>query len=224
MALVVTVDVENPDRRTRDPLRVLEEILAVVDRHRAPVTFFVQGRWALAHPDLVREISLRDPTMGLHGFAHVDHRRLTPEGVRAETRDGLAALAAAVPGHRPRYCRLPYGFGADDPEVEFLLSEAGLTAVGWDRTSYDWDASLSDEDALARVLPAVADGGVTLFHSWPERTPRLLDRLFTAAGPGGVSSVADVRLPGRGPQGPRWHKKVVDLPRFAATDDVSARE
>ena len=213
MSLVVTVDVENADRPSKDPLGVLAEILAVVDRHRAPVTFFVQGRWALAHPGLVREIARRDPTMGLHGFAHVDHRRLSPEGVRAETRDGLAALAAAVPEHRVRWCRLPYGFGADDPTVAAILSEAGLEPLGWDRSSYDWDPTLAEGAALARVLPAATEGGVTLFHSWPERTPRLLDGLFRAAGPGGVRSVADVELPGRGPQGPRRHLEIVDLPR-----------
>jgi peptidoglycan/xylan/chitin deacetylase (PgdA/CDA1 family) len=212
MSLVVTIDVEYPERPGPDPLRVLDELLAVIDRHAVPVTFLVQGRWAVAHPDRVRDLVRRDPTLGLHGYAHVDYRRLNPEGVRAELRQGVAALKAAVPEHPVRWTRLPYGWAATDPAVVPLLAEAGLTPLGWDRSSFDWDTTLPDADALARVLPAAHEGGVVLFHSWPARSPWLVDQLLTAAG-ASVRRLSEVDLPGRAPQGVKLHPGWVDLPR-----------
>ena len=52
MKVVVTVDVEYGDRPAPDPKAALAAILKVLDDASVPATFFVQGRFALAHPDL----------------------------------------------------------------------------------------------------------------------------------------------------------------------------
>jgi peptidoglycan-N-acetylglucosamine deacetylase len=212
--VVVTIDVEFGDRPTPDPLGTLEELLRVLDDHGSPpATFFVQGRWAKAHPALVADLAARDTTLGLHGYTHVDYRRLSDAGVEAELADGLAALRAAAPHHAVRYIRLPHGYGTSEPRIAAALDAVDLAPVGWDFSTFDWDDDLPFERRASRAELAVARGGVVLMHSWPARTPELLARLLDAAPIGDVVSLDDVTLPGRQPSGRTIHIERTDPPR-----------
>lgn len=213
MPVVVTIDVEFGDRPSSEPLRSLEQIVRVLDKHGVPATFFVQGRWAKAHPALVAELAGRDATLGLHGYTHVDYRRLSDAGVRAELADGLAALRAAAPEHRVRYVRLPHGYGTDDPAILAAIEDHGLVPVGWDYSTFDWDETLPLERRVGRAQLALGDGGVVLMHSWPAQTPELLARLLDAADPGSLVSLDEVDLAGRQPSGRTIHLEHTDPPR-----------
>jgi peptidoglycan-N-acetylglucosamine deacetylase len=212
MSVVVTIDVEFGDRPAPDPLGALQRVRDVVTKHQAPVTYFVQGRWAKAYPDLVAELAADGATIGLHGYSHVDYRRLTLDGVAGEITDGLAALAAALPEVEIRFTRLPHGYGADDAGIGSVLAKAGLEPVGWDFSTFDWDELLPFERRLHRALGSVADGGVVLFHSWPPRTADLIDGLLATAGDA-VVPLGDVELPGRQTNGWTIHRARTDPPR-----------
>lgn len=213
MQVVVTIDVEFGDRPAPDPPAALRRTLDVLDRHDAPATFFVQGRFARAYPDVVATLAKRDPTLGLHGYAHVDYRRLTPDGIRSELTDAMRAIADASPGHAVRYARLPHGYGNDEPAVRSALAAASLLSVGWDYSTFDWDERLSVGRRTARAVAALERGGIVMLHSWPERSPEILDGLLAAAGPGVVTSLDTVDLPGRQSSGRTMHVERTDLPR-----------
>ena len=213
MQVVVTIDVEFGDRPAPDPIGTLHRMLEQLDRHRAPATFFVQGRFARAYPELVAELAGRDPTLGTHGYAHVDYRRLTPDGVRAELADGIGAITDASPGHVVRYARLPHGYGNDEPAVRDALATASLVSVGWDFSTFDWDERLTVEHRTCRALVSLEGGGIVMLHSWPPRSHEILGRLLEAAGPGVVTSLDDVELPGRQTSGRTMHLERTDLPR-----------
>lgn len=213
MPVVVTIDVEFGNRPGPDPLGTLDRLLALLDRHGAPATFFVQGRWAKAHPSLVAELAERDPTLGLHGYAHVDYRRLSDDGVAAELTDGLAALGVAAPGHVVRYTRLPHGAGTDEPRIAATIAGHSLTPVGWDFSTFDWDDTLDLDRRAKRALAALEQGGVVLMHSWPAATPEILERLLDAAGPDDIVSLDDVELCGRQSTGWTMHRERTDPPR-----------
>ena len=212
MPVVVTIDVEFGDHPSTDPHGTLSRICDALDEYHAPATLFVQGRWARAFPDLVAEFASRDVTIGLHGYSHVDYRRLSIDGIRAELADGLAALSDAAPGLEVRYTRLPYGYGSDDPTICDVLSEAGLTPVGWDFSTFDWDETLPFEKSLGRALGSVSNGGVVMFHSWPDRTPELLRQLLAAAG-AAVVELDAVELIGRQRNGRTIHVERTDPSR-----------
>lgn len=213
MQVVVTIDVEFGDRPAPDPMGALGRMVDELDRHGAPATFFVQGRFARAHPKLIAELAERDPTLGTHGYAHVDYRRLTPEGIRAELSDGIGAITDASPGHRVRYTRLPHGFGNDEPAVGAALAALSLVSVGWDFSTFDWDERLTVRQRTDRALAALERGGVVLLHSWPQWSHEILGGLLDAAGPGVVTSLDDVQLPGRQTSGRTMHLERTDLPR-----------
>lgn len=213
MAVVITIDVEFGDRPVTDPKESFERVLRELDRKAAPATFFIQGRWAKAHPHLVAELAERGAPLGLHGHAHVDYRRLTSEGIRLELADGLAALEQAAPGVAVPYVRLPHGYGTDDPSIVELLGEANLEPVGWDFSTFDWDESLAFDRRSLRVAAALECGGVVLFHSWPKRTADLIHQLVESADDGAVVGLDSLVLPGRKSSGHTMHVAYTDPPR-----------
>jgi peptidoglycan/xylan/chitin deacetylase (PgdA/CDA1 family) len=211
--LAVTVDVEYPDLPCGGGTDSLLELLATQDRLGFPVNFFVQGQWATAHPGLTRELVRRDPHLGLHGMAHVDYRRLSRAGASAEIDDGLAALAGIVPDHGVRWFRFPGGWGCERADLLAALAGRELVAVGWDHSSRDWDEDRSDDDCLAVGRGAVKRGGVALFHSWPSRTPRLIEQLVRAAAPGQLVALDACPLPVQGIRGRQSHPDPQAAPR-----------
>jgi peptidoglycan/xylan/chitin deacetylase (PgdA/CDA1 family) len=206
--MLVTIDVEYPDRPVSDPLATLDSILKVVERHRQPVGFFVQGRWAVAHPEWVKRMGALDPDLALHGYSHVNNLRLSVEGFDQEIKQGLHALRTLLPDHTVRFYRFPHGLGGDNPALLNVLSENGLTSVGWDHASRDWDIKLSDEESWARISPAQEKGGVVLFHSWVPRTVTLLDRLLEFNGTSRAIRAGDMPLPYQAPTG-RVHLNIL---------------
>lgn len=212
MPVVVTIDVEFGDHPSEDPLGSLRRICDALNEQHAPATLFVQGRWARVFPDLVAEFASLDVTIGLHGYSHVDYRRLSVSGIRAELADGLAALAAAAPEVEVRYTRLPYGYGSDDPVICEVLAEVGLIPVGWDFSTFDWDDTFPFEQSLGRALGSLTNGGVVMFHSWPSRTPELIRSLLAAAGPA-ITDLDSVELRGHQTNGRTMHVERTDPTR-----------
>ena len=63
-------------------------------------TFFVQGRWAEAQPELARSIADDGHLIGLHSFYHARMPLLHDEGIATDVQDGHRAVLAAT-GRRP---------------------------------------------------------------------------------------------------------------------------
>jgi len=79
---------DGPASDLERPLSLLLDLLAA---HRARATFFVLGRLARHHPDLIRRLG-RDHEVATHGQTHTDLRRLDPARLRAEIRDSRHLL------------------------------------------------------------------------------------------------------------------------------------
>lgn len=108
-------------------------ILALLERHRLPATFFVPGHTALAYPDLIRAIRDAGHELGHHGWVHEPLSGLDPDDERALLRRGLEALDE-VAGVRPLGYRAP-SVDVSVNTVDILLEHGFL-----------YDASFSGSD------------------------------------------------------------------------------
>ena len=97
-------------------------ILDLLEKHRITASFFVCGKDALRHPDVVRSIIDAGHEVAHHGHSHTNPTQLDRAAERAELHDGLRVLrqlGADVAGYR-------------SPSWEFtehtldLLQEAGF--------------------------------------------------------------------------------------------------
>jgi peptidoglycan/xylan/chitin deacetylase (PgdA/CDA1 family) len=65
---------------------VTEAILDVLADRRVRSTWFLQGRWVEAHPDLARRVASDGHLVGNHSFYHARLPLLTSAGIRTDVR------------------------------------------------------------------------------------------------------------------------------------------
>jgi peptidoglycan-N-acetylglucosamine deacetylase len=135
-------------------------VLELLARYRARATFFVLGRAAATHPELVRQAFAAGHGVGNHTWSH---RRLTSLGggqLEAEVGAASAAIRRAT-GAPARCLRAPAGVvdAASADRVQAL----GLRLVEWDVDTYDWRRPGAGVIA-GRVLSRVRPGDVVLLH------------------------------------------------------------
>jgi peptidoglycan/xylan/chitin deacetylase (PgdA/CDA1 family) len=139
-------------------------VLDLLDRHQARATFFLIGRRARLHPELVGEIIRRG-----HEIAHHTHTHpagtfwcASPARLGAELDEASRVLAPFGPPLR--WFRPPVGI------KHFLLSRAlalrGLQCVTWTVRSGDC-LSRRPETVRGNVLRQLRPGAIVLMHEGP---------------------------------------------------------
>lgn len=186
LRVALTFDAEHPDRPLCPPGNA-ERILDTLRRSGTVATFFVQARWATAHPALARRIAEEGHLVGHHSKFHSRMPLLSDEGLRADVTEGSQEIIEAT-GRDPRpWFRCPFGAGQDDPRVLGILVELGYRNIEWDVVLEDWEPWRTgadvERDAVEGVL-AHGDGAVVLLHTWPgptgEALPGIVARLSEA--------------------------------------------
>jgi peptidoglycan/xylan/chitin deacetylase (PgdA/CDA1 family) len=146
-----------------DPERT-PALLDVLARAGAKATFFLVGKCAAAHPDLVRRIAGEGHAIGNHTFTHAWLPGLSARRIEAELARCQDVLAD-VTGARPRLVRPPYG--QRDFRFYRIARRLGLTPVLWSLDSRDWTGA-SSETILRRARRA-GPGDVVLLHDGDPR-------------------------------------------------------
>jgi peptidoglycan-N-acetylglucosamine deacetylase len=197
--VALTFDTEHHDRPA--PVGGTERVLDLLAARGVAATFFLQGRWVEAYPDLARRIAVDGHAIGNHSHYHVRAPLLTTEGFASDVADAEAVIHDAT-GVDPRpWYRLPFGSGADDPAIHDRLAGIGYRHVHWDCEVWDWRPGLEErqvEDDVVDAVRAVGDGCVALLHPWPAPVagalPGIIDRL-RSVGATLVSVAALDRIP-----------------------------
>jgi peptidoglycan/xylan/chitin deacetylase (PgdA/CDA1 family) len=180
--VALTFDAEHPDRPHRPG--VAEGLLDVLAERSVRSTWFLQGRWVEACPEVARRVAAGGHLIGNHSFYHARLPLLHDEGLETDIRSAEAVIREVV-GADPRpWFRCPFGAGSDDPRVLAAIAALGYRDVGADVVLEDWEPERTGPAIVADALretPAVGDGAVVLFHGWPPGTldalPAVIDGL-----------------------------------------------
>ena len=136
-------------------------VLELLATHGARASFFLIGRHAERHPELVEQIVAGGHRVENHTYHHRHDfafrwsRALTREIGRAQ--QVLGRLA----GRRPRWFRAPAGMR--NPFLDRVLHQTGLRLVSWTRRGLD----AVDHDprrVVRRLVRGLAAGDVLLLH------------------------------------------------------------
>jgi peptidoglycan/xylan/chitin deacetylase (PgdA/CDA1 family) len=188
--VALTFDSEHPDRPSGQGIEV--RLLDLLERRTVPATFFIQGRWAEAHPDLARRIADDRHLVGNHSHYHARLPLLTRRGLRSDIEHAERSILAAT-GVDPRpWFRCPFGSGAADRRVQEVIRAAGYRHVGWHVAADDWEPDRSSADIERRIVDgclARGDGTVVLLHAWPDRTPAAVDSSIARLSDAGATFV-----------------------------------
>lgn len=158
-------------------------VLDVLDKAGAKATFFVIGRKAEKHPELVKEIVARGHEVGVHGYAH--DRLFALRGTNRVRKDLEKAkkVLAEILGEAPDLFRPPIGH--TNPTIARVAEELDLVTVGWSVGARDGIASAKPDDVVARVAEGLEDGAIVLMHDASERDSH------EPAGPKALAGVLD---------------------------------
>lgn len=142
-------------------------VLDALDRADAKGTFFVIGKKAEKHPDVVRAIVRRGHAVGVHSYAHDRLFALRGERrVRADLERAIAVVQS-ITGERPTLFRPPIGH--TNPIIARVADALDLTVVGWSIAGRDGLAGAVPERVAARVRGGVRDGAIVLLHDAAEK-------------------------------------------------------
>lgn len=171
-----------------------EAILALLDKHQVPATFFLIGAKAERHPELAARIQAHPLALvGNHSWSHPNFHDIPAARQAGELSRSDAALAAL---EAPKLFRYPYGNASCESNAQ--LQQLGYRIVGWHVDSCDWafdktgsidahEAKICGVDKADRehfvdhVVSAVKarKGGIVLMHEIHPHTLAQLDTLIT---------------------------------------------
>jgi peptidoglycan-N-acetylglucosamine deacetylase len=170
------------------------KLLDMLREKDVKATFFVVGKRADEHPEIVRRAWAEGHLIANHTWSHYSlFCFLTPSRLRAEIERGTESVRLSC-GFRPRLFRSPVGLR--HPLLRPYLKDAGLEYVSWTirtRDTFNRDAAV----LARRILKRAASGDIILLHdhlpggahAMLEALPGVIDELrergfqFVVAGP-----------------------------------------
>jgi len=128
----------------------------------ARATFFVLGRHAEQHPELIRRMSEEGHEIASHGYDHALLTFASQADVERQLERTEASLASALGRQlHPLMFRAPHGFR--NPFVARVTSRRGYEMVGW--TKGVWDTAKPGAEAIVRrTIGGFKPGGILLLH------------------------------------------------------------
>ncbi len=132
-------------------------LLEILDRHQVRATFFMVGKVAQRHLELVRQVAQAGHAIGNHSWDHPSFPLIT----RRERYAQLRACAQAIAPYGQRLFRPPYGHQSVASRFDALV--LGYQVVTWNVVAQDW----LDRDAnwiVNRVKERIRPGSIVLFH------------------------------------------------------------
>jgi peptidoglycan/xylan/chitin deacetylase (PgdA/CDA1 family) len=196
LRVALTFDAEHPSRPGNDrgaEVAILDAMAAGAARG----TFFLQGRWASAYPELAGRMARDGHLIGSHSHYHAPLPLLSSEGLRFDLEEAERRIKDATGIDPKPWFRFPFGDGADDAGVLDALEAAGYRNVGWNVDSEDWreDASPpSVRDAVVEGALQREDAVVVLFHTWSAATAAALPSILEDLQAHGASFLSAAEL------------------------------
>lgn len=149
-------------------------VLDILKANNARGTFFVLGRNAAAHKDILRRAESEGSEIGVHTWSHPQLTRISAERVHDEISRTVNVIEQAL-GHKPVVMRPPYG-ATNASLVSNIFDTYGMRSILWDVDTLDWK-----HHNPARTIEAAdkhaRSGSIILVHDIHATTVDAIDAL-----------------------------------------------
>lgn len=169
-------------------------LLDLLQEYNAKATFFVVGKHAEDHPELVSRMHREGHAIGIHNYLHRSNWLMRPKSVSMHVQK-TSAIIQGITGEKPTLYRPPWGI----MNLFDYTSRRNLQIVLWSMMAGDWRKSTGADKILARMLHHLKGGEVYLLHDCgntfgadrdaPENTIKALKKFIPAALESGYSLV-----------------------------------
>jgi len=154
------------------------QVLTALGRECVRATFFLIGKHASEHPELVRKLAAEGHSIGHHTWSHRNLKRIKPGEALQEIDRGISAVEMALHGAAAtnpttQFFRFP-GFESA-PSTLDLLQSRGIVVFGADFWASDWNRMTPGQELelITKRLKA-AGKGIILFHDTKAQTAAML--------------------------------------------------
>ena len=153
-------------------------VLAALAHECVRATFFVIGKPASEHPDLVKRMAAEGHTVGHHTWSHHNLKYMKGENAAGEIDKGIAAVEMALHGVSTTVPSTPF-FRAPyfemTPQTLDNLQKRGFVVFGADLWASDWNKMTPQQELklLTERLNA-AKKGIILLHDPKAQTAAML--------------------------------------------------
>ena len=154
------------------------KVLAALAHECVLATFFLIGRTAAEHPEMVRRIAGLGHTIGHHTWSHPNLRYMKPDADVVAIDKGIAAVETALhgtPAITPTtpFFRFPYF--ESTPATLDLLQKRGIVVFGADLWASDWNPMTPKAELkLLTERLQIARKGIILLHDPKAQTATML--------------------------------------------------
>lgn len=140
---------------------VIPDMLKVFQENNLHITFFVSGRWAENHPELLKEMYQAGHEIQSHGYSHKLCSQNSVEAIKEEILKTEAVILDIL-GVKTNVFAPPSG-DYDETTVE-LCRSLGYQMALWSSDTIDWRQGSTAEVILDRVLKKRLNGAIVLMH------------------------------------------------------------
>lgn len=157
-------------------------VLRALADHCTKATFFIVGKHATYHPDILKQVHEAGHTVGSHTWSHANLNRktLTPEQAKAEIEKGISAVSLSLGQPAAPFFRFPAL--QHPPELVTYLGERNIAMFSTDLDSFDFKAR-KPEQVINTIMSKLKKSGkgIVLMHDFQhvtaEALPELLNQL-----------------------------------------------
>ena len=157
-------------------------VLKALAEHCTKATFFIVGKHAVYHPDILRQVFDAGHTVGSHTWSHqnLNRKTITPEQAKAEIEKGISAISISLGQPAAPFFRFPAL--QHPPELVTYLGERNVAMFSTDLDSFDFRAR-KPEQVINTIMSKLKKfgKGIVLMHDFQhvtaEALPELLNQL-----------------------------------------------
>ncbi len=148
-------------------------LLDLLKHYNQKATFFLVGKRALAHPELVKRMVDEGHELANHSFNHYWFNELSYQQQEQEIEQTQQAIINIVgEEYAPRFFRAPYGKMTGN--VKLILYRKKMAWANWSYSSHDWHVEANGKKMAADVI-AFKKPHVLLFHDGTEPHPEFVN-------------------------------------------------
>ncbi len=149
----------------------IQKILDTYAAAGCKTTFFVNGWWMVARPDLVSKMIAAGHVIGCHGYEHTAYNTLSTSAIHNDIEKFLTSADSLFPGYRWRFIRFPYG--NRDQRARDIAGSYGLQSIMWTFESGGMQANTYDV-----IMSKLQNGAIGLSHSTREYDINDVERIL----------------------------------------------
>ncbi|WLV25807.1 polysaccharide deacetylase family protein [Aciduricibacillus chroicocephali] len=138
----------------------IPSMLKTLKEENARASFFIEGKWAKEHPDLVKMIADEGHLIGNHAYSHPDMSRITAEEMKYQIAETNKIIEAIIK-KKPVWFAPPSG--SFNEQVVKIAAKEDMHTILWTVDTIDWK-NPTVSVMLNRVETKLHPGATILMH------------------------------------------------------------